>query len=342
MKIYILTIFLFPLILFSNKEEGKEITFFNNAVQLAKKENKILLLEFWSPTCGPCIKLKRDIFDNIENKELLNKYFLVIKMSPADSLYASLFKHFNLDTQSSVLYFDTNGNEIERTIGYDGEKESYVNFLRDVAGGHNLYKNVLVNYRKDTLNAMSNFLLAKKLSFRYQFEKANKYFNKVLMYDPEDKLGLNAECCFRIAENELIIKGRIEKLQEYIKVYAKNEFIPKAYIYIISDLKEKNDTIKCLTTCEDACMKYPENPDILNKYAWMICTFKIKKDYMKALGMIQKAIIINPNYANYYDTQAWLYYESGDREKAIQSVKKAIELNPHPVYKDELKKFLAN
>ncbi len=338
--LYILILFLIPLALFS--QEAKEIDFVNNAIQSAKKENKILVIEFWAPSCGPCIKLKRDIFDNDKNKEFLDKYFLIVKVSPADSLYESLFKYFNLVYQSSIIYYDETGNEIERTIGYDGEKDLYLDFLRDVATGKNLYKDVLDKYQKDTLNVMSNFLMARKLLFRYQFEEANKHFNKVLFYDSEDKLGLHAECRFRIAENELITTGKIDKLQKYIKVYAKNDFIPKAYIYLIDDLKNKKDEIDCLTTCEEAFAKYPENPEILNKYAWMICTFKIKKDYAKALDMVHKAIIINPNYANYYDTQAWLFFESGDREKAIQSMKKAIELNPHPVYKDELEKFMTH
>jgi tetratricopeptide (TPR) repeat protein len=335
--LYTLMMFYVTPVLFG--QETTDNIYFLNTVQLAKKENKILIIEFWGPTCGPCIKLKRDIFDNDKNKDFLDKYFLIIKLSPADAAYESLFKYFKLTYESSVLYFDKDGNEIERTIGYDGDKESYLNFLKDVACGRNLYKNVLNKYQQNSSDAMSNYLLAKKLSFRYQFEKANKYFSNVLINDPEDTNGLHAECRFKIAENELITKGKIDKLQEYIKIDVKNDFIPKAYIYLINDLHNKKDAINCLKTCDEAYAKYPENQEILNKYAWMICSFKINKDYTKALDLVQKAIDMNPESANYYATQAWLFYESGDKEKAIKSMEKAIALNPHPTFKDDLKKF---
>jgi tetratricopeptide (TPR) repeat protein len=336
---YILVLFLLTIACVNQREEKSEITFLNDAVNKAKTVNKILIIEFWAPECGPCIKLKCDIFENDKNLEFLNKYFLLVQVSPVDSLYNPLFKHFKLAYQSSVIYIDSNGNEIDRSVSYDGNKDAYLNLLKEVAEGKNLYKEIFATYKKDTLDAFSNYLLAKKLLSRYQLKDAIKHYNNVLLYDSENRLGLNTECKFKIAESELLLTGNLDKMREYVKTDLKNGHIPKAYIYLINELKSKKDKISCISLCEDAYSKYPDNHEILNKYAWMIFTFKIKEDYKKALTMVQKAISINPNIAGYYSTQAWLYYEIGEKEKAIQLQKKAIELYPHPVYVEDLEKI---
>jgi thioredoxin-related protein len=88
--IYFLTVMLFTISCVSENAEKKEITFINDAVNKAKTANKILIIEFWAPECGPCIRLKREIFENGKNREFLDKNFLLVQVSPIDSVYKSL------------------------------------------------------------------------------------------------------------------------------------------------------------------------------------------------------------------------------------------------------------
>lgn len=137
---YILILLFIPLILFSQKDGRKEIAYINNAVQKAAKENKQLIIEFWAPTCGPCIRLKRDIFENEKNKQFLDKNFIVVKVSPVDSIYNPLWKYYKLAYQSTIIYIDKNGNEIDRTVSYDGNRDAYLNFMKDVSDGKTCIK----------------------------------------------------------------------------------------------------------------------------------------------------------------------------------------------------------
>jgi thiol-disulfide isomerase/thioredoxin len=171
-------------------------------VKEAKAANKLLIIEFRAPECGPCIRLKHDIFENENNREFLNKNFVLVKVSPADSVYKPLWKYYNLEYQSTVIFFDMNGNEIDRTVSYDGNRDAYLNFIKDVSEGVNLYSVVFSTYKKDTMNVNSNYVLAKKLMFRYQVKDAVNHFNKVLLYDRDNKFRHNPECRFRIADLE--------------------------------------------------------------------------------------------------------------------------------------------
>ena len=192
--------------------EKKELTFINDAVKKAKTANKLLIIEFWTPECIPATKLKEEIFEKEENIEFIKVNFLLVKVSPADSIYSSLFKHFRLVNQSSCIFMDINGNEIDRSVNYDGNRLAYLNFLKEVSEGKNLYCQVFMTYTKDSTDIRNNYLLAKKLLFRYQVKDAISHFNKVLSLDPYNTRGYNEECKLKIAESELMLSGSQEKL----------------------------------------------------------------------------------------------------------------------------------
>jgi thioredoxin-related protein len=319
--------------------EKPEIKFINESVKRAKSENKLLIIEFWAPECGPCMRLKYDIFENEKVRELIDKNFVLVQVSPSDSVYKPLWKRFNLKYQSTVIYLDMNGNELDRTVSYDGKKDSYLNFLEEVSRGTNLYSVVFSTYKKDTLNVNSNFVLAKKLLFRYQMEDAVKHFNKVLLYDPDNKFRHNPESRFRIAECDLLLTANTSLMKEYVKSHLNKQFVPKAYEYLINDLINRKDKEHCISLCVEALSKYPGSYEILNKYAWAICTFKIKDDYEKALHMAQKSISIYPERAGTYSTEAWIHYEMGNKEKAIELQNKAIDIYPSSSYIHDLELF---
>lgn len=340
MKNFILLI-ITSLILSSCQKEGEVIKnhpYVDNLINTLDN-NKTLIIEFWSPSCAPCIKLKNDIFDNDQNKAFLTDNFILFKVSPSDSIYKLLFNYYKLEVQSSVLFFNAKGEEIERSVGYDGNKHAYISFLEDIAKKENLFSDIYKNYLDDPTNLTYNYLLAKKQLFRYENEKAVKLFNYILKNDPEDKFGYYSESSFRIAEYEFLNSGEIEKLKDYVNSFNDKEYAPQAYLYLINHYKNIDDHKNSVITSGEALRKFPLNPDLLNKHAWNIHLFKIEEDYMDALEMIDKAIQINPTVAGYWDTQAWLYFELGESEKACLSEQKAIELYPHNVYKQALDKF---
>jgi thioredoxin-related protein len=342
MKNLFFALFLFAILISCNNKaiEKKEVTaFINDAVQKANSANKTLIIEFWAPECSPCIRLKRDVFNNSKTKNFLDSSFIITQVSPVDSLYKSLWKHFNLTYQCSVIYFDKKGNEIERTISYNSDRDLYINFLKDLALDKNLFGDILKAYRRDTLNIPNTLLMANKFYLRYELTDAIKLYNRILASDPENKSGFNSECRFKIAESEVFLTGNLDKMREFAKSDTENYFVPKAYEYLINDLINKGDTLNSIILCKEAFDKYPESWEILNKYAWAICTFKIKPDYQKALNMVQKSIKLNPFRAGTYSTEAWIYFEMGNKEKAIEEQNKGIMIYPLPAYIQDLGKF---
>lgn len=336
---YILMILVFSFVLQSQAGETKERLYVKSAARKAAQEHKLLAFEFWSPSCGSCMAMKRDIFENKIHSSTVEKYFLLVPVSPADSIYNSFWNYFKLEYQSSVIYIDKNGNEIDRTVGYNGDRDGYLKLLKVIAYGKNLYKDVLRKYRRDTLRLSNCLLMARKLAARYELEEAGRLYKRILSSDPADKQRLRAECLFNIAEMEYTLNGKLTKMREFVDTGSKNTFAPRAYVYLINDRINKQDKDGCLAICEAGLSKYPDSWGILNKYAWALCTFKIQKEYPKALTMVQQSIALNPSRPGTYSTEAWIHFEMGDTEKAIQLTKKAIEIYPDPGFVRDLETF---
>lgn len=189
----------------SQKPEKQEIKFVNEAVAQTKNSGKLVIIEFWAPECSTSVRLKDEIFENTKTSQFLNNNFILAKVSPDNPLYDPLRKHLRIEFRNSVLILDQNGNEIDRTVSYDGNKEAYLKFLNDVSAGKNLYNVVFSAYKKDTLDVLNNYLLANKLLIRYSLKDAIKKYNNVLLYDKHDLLGLNKECKFKIDECRSIL-----------------------------------------------------------------------------------------------------------------------------------------
>jgi tetratricopeptide (TPR) repeat protein len=211
--------------------------------------------------------------------------------------------------------------------------------MKDIAYGKNLYKDVVRKYRIDTLSVLNCCLMARKLASRYELDEAVKMYNKILAYDSANKIGLRAECKFKIAEMEFTRSGNLKKMKEFVDTGSKNPFGPKAYVYLINDLISKKDRTGCLVICEAGLSRYADSWEILNKYAWALCTFKIQEEYPKALSMVQKSISLNPSRPGTYSTEAWIHFEMGNREKAIQLQKRAIEIFPDRSFIQDLEIF---
>ncbi len=95
------------------------------ALNLAKKENKLIFLDIYATWCGPCKRLKSTTFSNIEVGEFYNQTFINVAMDGEKGEGPWLANKYNIKGYPSLLFIDSNGNIVAGTSGYHNVK----NFL---------------------------------------------------------------------------------------------------------------------------------------------------------------------------------------------------------------------
>lgn len=104
----------------ADTEEG--IQFHNGtweeALQLAKKENKLIFLDIYATWCGPCKKLKANTFSNTEVGSYYNQNFVNVAFDGEQGDGAMLMQKYGLRSFPSLLFIDGNGKVVGQTVGY--------------------------------------------------------------------------------------------------------------------------------------------------------------------------------------------------------------------------------
>lgn len=105
------------------KEDNKEgIQFhkgtWNEALALAKKENKLIFLDIYATWCGPCKKLKKNTFSNEEVGKLYNSNFINVALDGEQAEGEMLANRYNIGEYPSLLFIDSTGNVVEQSGGY--------------------------------------------------------------------------------------------------------------------------------------------------------------------------------------------------------------------------------
>jgi thioredoxin-related protein len=79
-KKLLLTVFLFTTIISAN--DKLKWYGFDEGLAKAKKENKFLLVDFYTDWCGWCKKMDSETYANKNIIKLLNKDFVLVKLNP--------------------------------------------------------------------------------------------------------------------------------------------------------------------------------------------------------------------------------------------------------------------
>jgi thioredoxin-related protein len=128
---------------------GDWLSDFDQAKQVAKESNKLILLSFsGSDWCGPCIKMKKDVFDKPEFQDFANQHLVLVRAdfprNKKNQLDAKQREHnerlaeqYNSKGKFPLtVLLDANGKVLYEWDGYQGKSASeFVNELINKGNG---------------------------------------------------------------------------------------------------------------------------------------------------------------------------------------------------------------
>jgi thiol:disulfide interchange protein len=95
----------------------------NEALALAKKENKLIFLDIYATWCGSCKKLKKNTFSDEKVGQFYNSNFINVALDGEQAEGEILANQYHLTGYPSLLFIDSNGKVVVQSGGYQNSKD---------------------------------------------------------------------------------------------------------------------------------------------------------------------------------------------------------------------------
>jgi len=242
----------------------------------------------------------------------------------------------------TIIFFTFDGEEIDRIVGFNGNKDEYFQLLKDYTNGKNTLRDLLSRLKTGADNAQLNFDIAKKYNDRGDDKNALIYFEKVLALEPDHSSEMYLEAEYNIAESKAYSEDDPAYLQHYAK-NCRNKYLKySAYSSLTRFFHLKKDQAKVISTYEEALTELPHDASMMNSYAWYIFQNKVNDYYERGIAVAKKALEIEPKADSIWDTLGQLLFEAGYTDEAIEAMQKAADLAPdESSYKENLERYKA-
>ena len=166
---------------------------FDEALQAAKKEKKLVFIDFYTDWCGPCKRMAREVFPQKSVGDYFNAKFVCLKLN-AEKEGADLAKKYNVKAYPTYVVLDADGKQRMETAGAMGPDE-FVSKIESGIDPNRAPERMKQQYEAgkytpDLINSYALYLLEQRKE-KEGFEVVDKYFNSL-----SDQKRLSADNAF--------------------------------------------------------------------------------------------------------------------------------------------------
>lgn len=234
------------------------------------------------------------------------------------------------------MLLNPEGQEIDRVLGFDGNRDEYFQRLQNFAAGKGTLLSLQAKLEKDPDDVETNYKVGKRYVDRFEWEKVQPYFQKVLEKDPGDEKGFKSEATFSLAVYETRINGNTEPLRQFIAGCTDPDLLYRSYGILASQFIQKERFDEALALYEEALERMPDNADLMADYAMFVFTSKIEDKYELGYERAKKAMTLKPEdeevlFNSLYSLIAY-YRNTENLEEYFATYKEALEKMPEDTF----------
>lgn len=94
---------------------------YDKAKIIALKENKLIMIDFYTTWCVPCKKLDKLIFENDSIRQILNVNFVLLKYNAEKDTIFNLSKKYHIFSYPTGLILNKDGLVLNKIFGFKGD-----------------------------------------------------------------------------------------------------------------------------------------------------------------------------------------------------------------------------
>ena len=339
--------------------------------------DKLVLVDFETEWCVWCDRLDTDTYTDQRVIEFAKKNLISKKIDAEKNNGPQQKKKYRVKGYPTILLLDSEGNEIDRIIGYRPPEE-FFNELNRIKNRENTLSDLITRYKQSINNSSVKIDLAEKyilmnlpdsarslLDNIYSYQKKKHQldfsvsFNLSQLYYKIRSLDRSIEILDQIVESgvdssdiayffRILYKSKrssdIDALLEYAELSENIDRKQKSYWQIIRILKKYKrepdlEAELYLKVIDLYTSDYKYLPSLLNSFAWRMT--ELEKNLDNALVKINKALEYGED-IKILDTKAEVLWKLNRSEEAVEIIEKCILSDPqNKYYKDQKKKFLS-
>jgi tetratricopeptide (TPR) repeat protein len=272
------------------------------------------------------------VWQDEEVGNFVNEKFIPLRITPSDKGYRQTRADYKVRGTPTVLLLNPQGEEIDRTIGFDGKRDAYFQTIQDLSQGKDTLLSLMAKLEENSDNVEANFKIGKRYIDRHEWENVQPHFAKVLEKDPEDEKGFKSESTYNLAVFELRINSKIEPLQNFIANSADKEILHKAYTNLVAHFIRTKKLDSASELYEEAMEKLTDNAALMTDYAMFVFTSQVEDKYERGIELAKKAMVLAPDdeevlFSSYYCLISY-YKNMKDKEKYFGIYEVALQKLP--------------
>ena len=121
MKRFLLTMTILMVVFGNMVAQDRSIRFeegsYQEALNKAKKENKLLFVDCYTSWCGPCKMLANEVFTNNEVADYFNANFVSLKVDCEKGEGPALREQFGVSSYPTLLFINGDGKIVNKILG---------------------------------------------------------------------------------------------------------------------------------------------------------------------------------------------------------------------------------
>lgn len=230
---------------------------FDQGLKLAQDEGKNLMVDFDKEDCPWCKRLQDSTFTDKDVIKLFLDFVFVKLDKIKDSVLVS---EYGVNAYPTVILFDTNGEEIDRIVGYFPPRE-FLKTVKSYLKGEGTLTDLEEKLATDSSNVELLIQLGEKYQYRDKYKEALIHYQNIVSLDPENKLEKTDTALFSIAMVYLRQEDRqaaIDRLKGLVQSFPESKLRLDAEEYIPYIYARMGDTTTALRLYEKLLVDYPD------------------------------------------------------------------------------------
>ena len=299
---------------------------YGDATTKAKAEHKGVLIDFMTDWCRWCDTLDVRTYPDRAVSEFVNENFVSVKIDAEKGEGIDIAKKFGVRAYPTILLVKSDGEEIDRLVGYD-PPEQFLTKVSNYAKGINTFGALKAKVDQQPADPSLRYQMARKYADRSEMGGAAEQFQKLVELDPSNSLGHNEEARFTIAMLGFRSSKDPSKLEEYLTTYPESPLRRDALYTLWRTFTKEKDGARARKYFETYLRKSPRDAGMMNNYAWGCAEAGINLDH--AADVAQQAVALaaqRGERAMYLDTYAHVEFMRGNVDVAIAREQEALVL----------------